>query len=311
MSSTPREGDMKIINDSAATLSTSDGVSLLVQEDGSPDAPVTVVLVHGWTLSQHTWDRVVDGLPQAVDVPVRMVRFDLRGHGGSGPAPAGTATIERCADDLAELIAERVPRGPIVLAGHSMGAMSVMALAQRHHRLFAERVAGAALVATSSGDLRRPSLGLPAPIAALSNHLESTFVRERLRTARGSRLSRGSRWMRPGLRWLLFGKRSATADLAATADWVAACHPASMAGFRTSLAQHERGDALAALRSVPTVVLAGLADRLTPATHARRIAEALPDAKLLLYPGAGHMLPLERDDEVTARIASVVTAATR
>ncbi len=71
------------------------------------------------------------------------------------------------------------------------------------------------------------------------------------------RLSKRSRWLRPGLRWLLFGKRSAPEDVAATAEWVAACHPSSMAGFRGSLAEHERLAALAALRKVPTAVLSG------------------------------------------------------
>lgn len=294
----------------SGTFTAGDGTSLRVREDGAPDAPVTVVLVHGWTLSRHSWDRVAAGLPAAAGGPVRRMSFDLRGHGESDPCTSGTATIRQCADDLAELIAERVPEGPVVLAGHSMGGMTVMSLAERHPQLFADRVSGVALVATSSGELAAPSLGLPKPVAALFNAGERK-VRSRLAAARGRAVSRRSRWMRPGLRWLLFGSKPARADLAATADWVAGCHPPSMAGFRDSLADHDRVEALAALRSVPVVVLAGLADRLCPYPHARRIVEALPHAEHLVYAGAGHMLPLERDEEVTARIADITRAVAR
>lgn len=294
----------------ASTFTTGDGVRLRVHEQGAPDAAVTVVFVHGWTLSRHTWDRVTVGLPAATGSQVRTVCFDLRGHGESEPAPAGTATIDRCADDVAELVADRVPDGPIVLAGHSMGGMTIMALAERHPRLFSDRVRGVALVATSGGDLVAPRLGLPKPVAAVFNAGERV-VRSRLAASRGRVVGKRSAWMRPGLRWLLFGSRPPSADLAATAEWVAGSHPASFAGFRESMAEHERIETLPALRSVPTVVLAGLSDRLCPYAHARRMVDAVPEAEFLVYAGAGHMLPLERDDEVTARIAGVVRAAVR
>ncbi|MER7080784.1 Pimeloyl-ACP methyl ester carboxylesterase [Saccharopolyspora kobensis] len=293
----------------ADEFTTSDGARLRVVDEGPADAPVTVVLVHGWTLTKHLWDRVVTGLPAASGVEVRTIRYDLRGHGESDPAQPGSASIRRCADDLAELIAERVPVGPVVLAGHSMGGMTIMALAERHPELVRQRVAGVALVATSSGDLAAPTLGLPAPVAALANRGERV-VRKRLAAARGKRLSPQSSWMRPGMRWLLFGTGPEARDVAVTADWVAACHPANMAAYREALIDHDRLDALAVLRDIPTVVLSGLADRLTPHTHSRRIAEALPDAKLLIYAGAGHMLPLERTAEVTDRIAELVARAT-
>ncbi|GAA2811370.1 alpha/beta hydrolase [Saccharopolyspora taberi] len=290
------------------TFTTSGGIRLRVVEEGTADAPLTVVFVHGWTLTKHTWDRVAAGLPAAAGTPVRIVRYDHRGHGESDAAPPGTATIAQCADDLAELIRERVPDGPIVLAGHSMGGMTLMALAERHRDLFDARVVGVALVATSAGDLAAPSLGLPEPVAVVVGRGER-LVRKRLAGARGRRLSRQAGWMRPGLRWLLFGRRPRPEDVADTAEWVAACNPANMAGFRESLAEHERLHALEAMRSIPAVVLAGLSDRLIAQSHAVRLAEALPDARFMLYAGAGHMLPLERTDEVTARIAHVVRTA--
>ncbi|GAA4612909.1 alpha/beta fold hydrolase [Saccharopolyspora hordei] len=294
----------------AEEFTTSDGARLRVVEEGPVDAPVTVVFVHGWTLTKHTWDRVAAGLPKAAGTEVRTLRYDLRGHGDSDPAGPGAATIERCADDLAELLAALVPSGPVVLAGHSMGGMTIMALAERHPELVAQRVAGVALVASSGGDLAEPGYRLPAALASLVNKGERA-VRKRLAAARGRRLSSRPSLLRPGLRWLLFGTGADPADVAATAEWVAACHPANMAGYRESLAVHDRIAALAALRSVPTVVLSGTADRLTPHAHARRIADALPDAELLVYAGAGHMLPLERTAEVTGRIAGLIERAAR
>lgn len=286
---------------------TSDGARLRVLDEGPRSAPVTAVLVHGWTLSQRAWDGVVDALPVAARTEVRTVRFDLRGHGDSDPAEPGSANIDRCADDVAELIQQRVPDGPIVLAGHSMGGMSIMALVERHPHLL-DRLAGVAFVASSSGDLAEPPLGLPALPARLANRGERA-VRKRLATARGRRLVERSAPLRPGMRWLLFGKRARAEHVAATADWLGAVHPANMAAYRESLAEHERTSVLGKFADLPVVVLAGTADRLTPFSHAQRIVEHLPTARLFVYPGSGHMLPLERTGEVTDRIAELVRGA--
>ncbi|GAA2332624.1 alpha/beta hydrolase [Saccharopolyspora halophila] len=279
---------------------TGDGARLRIAESGPPDATITAVFVHGWTLAHRTWDDVVARLPD----DVRTLRFDLRGQGESAPAEPGSANIERCADDLAELIAARVPSGRILLAGHSMGGMTIMALAERHPQLLS-RVSGVALVATSAGDLREPGYLLPGPAAAVFNAGERV-LRKRLARSGGRRLARGSGWLRPGIRWLLFGTRPNREHVAAAADWVAQCNPANMAAYRESLAEHERQAVLEGLAGIPAVILAGTADRLTPVSHAERIADALPEAELVLYPGAGHMVPMERADEVAHRIAGLL-----
>jgi pimeloyl-ACP methyl ester carboxylesterase len=279
---------------------TADGAALHVVDEGPADAPTTVVLVHAWTLDHTSWDRVAATLSRTV----RVLRFDHRGHGGSSPAPPGTATIDQLADDLAELIADRVPTGRIVLAGHSIGGMTLMALAERNPDLIASRVTGAAFVATSSGGLDTVTLGLPPRVARLVMRGEAA-VNSRLATLEHRALLARPRLAEPGLRWLLFGRRPRRADVAAAAEQVARVHPASMVGFRASLSDHERRAALAVFRGVPTVVLAGGADRLTPPRHSRVIAAELPSAELVIYPGAGHMLPFERALEVTARIGGL------
>jgi pimeloyl-ACP methyl ester carboxylesterase len=278
---------------------TSDGTALYVQDTGAT-GDVTVVLAHGWTLDHTAWDRVAAGLPG------RVVSYDHRGHGGSAPAPSGTATIEQAADDLAELISDRVPSGPVVLVGHSMGGMATMALAERHPRLFADRIAAVALVATSSGNLSELTLGLPTWIARRVAAAERRLNRK-IATSTKPTLGRPAT---PALRWLLFGGAPSKADVRATAEQIGRCHPRSMVGFRESLSVHERVAALAAMRDLPVTIMAGGADRLTPLPHARAIADELPAAQLAIYPQAGHMLPYERDVEVTTHIQALISRAT-
>jgi pimeloyl-ACP methyl ester carboxylesterase len=283
---------------------TSDGTALHVCDEGA--GAVTVVLAHGWTLDHTSWDRVVAQLPDSV----RILRYDHRGHGGSGPAPIGTATIEQAADDLAELITDRVSSGPIVLVGHSMGGMAAMALVERHPGLFASRIAAVGLVATSSGGLSEVTLGLPRWLAKRVNRFERKVNRRMVHVDRPT-LMRRAGIARPGLRWLLFGRSPDKSDVTNTAIQVSRCHPASMAGFRDSLNAHDRRSVLAAMRTHPTAILAGGADRLTDISHARVMAAELPDAEFVVYPYAGHMLPYERHAEVAAHIAALITQATK
>ncbi|MFT7840808.1 alpha/beta hydrolase [Saccharothrix sp. BKS2] len=279
-------------------FTTSDGAELHVVDTGPRDATTTTVLVHGWTLDHTSWDEVARGLPG------RVLRYDLRGHGRSSPAPEGTATIARCADDLAELVGALVPTGRVLLVGHSMGGMTIMALAEQHPALV-DRLAGVVLVATSSGELAGTTLGLPGALGRLFTAGEKA-VNRRIARSRRPRLLKRTGAVRPGLRWLLFGERPSWRHVAMTAEMVGCCHPVAMVAFRDSLDEHDRRRALAGLARVPAVVLAGTADRLTPLGHARVIADELPGAELVVHPGAGHMLPLERAEEVTARITALL-----
>src|SRR6476620_9869961 len=100
---------------SQATLA--DGVRLHVETTGPADAPVTVVMLHGWCLDRRTWHRQVSAL-QGDDV--RFVSYDARGHGRSSSTLLRSATLSQLGDDLAEVLRVVAPTGPVVLAGHSM-----------------------------------------------------------------------------------------------------------------------------------------------------------------------------------------------
>lgn len=284
-------------------LTTTDGVPLHVEVEGPDTAPVTVVLAHGWTLDSSTWAPVSAAL---AGPGARVVRYDHRGHGRSGVADPASLTLDQLADDLALLIARTAPTGPLVLAGHSMGGMTLMALADRHPDVVA-RAAGIALVATAAGGLADTSFGLPRRAAPVVRAVEDRIFASR-RWGTGSRLG-SPRAIAPAARWLLLGTDAEPHAVRTTVRSLAACRPLTLSGFRPTLAAHEREAALAAFAGIPTVVLAGSRDRLTPVAASRRIHAALPSASLTIFPEAGHMLPLERVAGVSGRLGSLVRGA--
>lgn len=289
---------------STCRIATSDGTGLHVEIAGAADAPVTVLLAHGWTLDARTWEPVAD----RVAGPARVVRYDHRGHGGSDAAPPDTMTLDQLADDLADVIAGVAPHGPLVLAGHSMGGMAIMALAERHPALVA-RVRGLALVATASGGLAGHSFGLSPRTAAVVRRVEKRLYSTRHWESRST--LGNPRMLAPALSWLLLGPDADPAARRLTVQSIASCRPVTVSGYRQTLEQHERDAALAAFAEVPTVVLVGSHDKLTPVHSARRIAQALPSAGMTVYPQAGHMLPVERVAAVSAHVSALVRGAVR
>src|SRR5215207_9295459 len=115
-----------------------DGTRLRVfdhgDHDGDPDSPVTVILVHCYALDHREWDAVLAALDLG-GAAIRVLRYDQRGYGESGGVTPHTATLAQLGDDLAELIVALVAAGRVVLAGHSMGGMAIMAMAERHPEL--------------------------------------------------------------------------------------------------------------------------------------------------------------------------------
>ena len=283
---------------------TADGTALHVDVTGPADAPVTLVLVHAWTQDQTEWAPVLPLLP----ADVRVLRHDHRGHGASAPAKPGTATIAQLADDLAEVIADRAPEGRLVLAGHSLGGMTVMELAERHPELVRERVAGVAFIATSCSNMDRLTLGLPGAAGRAASRVDKALARRLTRFGKDS-VPVPAPLMRPATKWLAFGTKVVRADVRAMTDQVLRAHPSSIGGFRDAISRHDRREALATLAGKPGVILVGDRDRLTPVSHARVIADELPGAEFVLFPGAGHELPYERKHGVAKRLTALVEAA--
>jgi pimeloyl-ACP methyl ester carboxylesterase len=290
-------------------ITLADGVRLHVETSGPVDAPLTVVLLHGWCLDRRTWHHQIRALKALGAQRPRVVAYDSRGHGRSGHTRLRSATLSQLGDDLAEVLRRHAPAGPVVLAGHSMGGMAIMEYAHTHPEEFAERVAGLLFVSTTAEGHTHTKYGLPSHLATLMRAGEMIGA---------SLLARSGVWrphramlpaLRPALRWLLFGDECDDAALRVTMKSIGRASLRSIGGFRASVGAQQRLDTLAALGDVPAAVLVGDRDRLTPPRCAESIAAALPGTELTVCPGAGHMLMLERPDEVSAALAAIVDRA--
>jgi pimeloyl-ACP methyl ester carboxylesterase len=280
------------------TVTTDDGVPLHVEVDGDLEAPLTVVFSHGFTARLVEWELQ----RAAIRDRARLVFWDQRGHGRSGWTKLTSATIDRTGRDLGEVLDATTPSGPVVLVGHSMGGMSIMALARQRPELFGTRVVGAFLLATSAGGLVETGLlarliGLVRRLGLLPLYLRALqgvapFL-ERFRrrgTALGRRVTRR----------LLFGLDDADPPSVTMVQGLLeeTPFPIAMAFYATFL-EHDESAALDVLRRVPVTVVAATHDRLTPVDHGRHIAEVLGQgAELVVVPGAGHSVNLTRTQVV-------------
>jgi pimeloyl-ACP methyl ester carboxylesterase len=285
-----------------------DGVRLRVDTHGPQDAPLTVVLLHGWCQDRRNWHHQVAAL-QAMDPQPRILAYDARGHGRSSATRLTSATLDQLGEDLAEVLRQRVPAGPIVLGGHSMGGMAIMEYAHLYPDEFATRVAGLFFTSTTAEGHTHTQYGLPSYLATLMRTGEVVGA---------GLLARSGAWrphsallpaLRPAVRWLLFGDEYDPAALELTMKAFGRASLRSIGGFRASIGAQQRLDTLAALGDVPATVMVGDRDRLTPPPCAESIAHALPNAELSICRGAGHMLMLERPFEVSYALVRIAERA--
>ncbi|MFG1884539.1 alpha/beta fold hydrolase [Micromonospora sp. NPDC049102] len=283
-----------------------DGVRLHVETTGPVDAPVTAVLLHGWTLDGRSWHRQLAALTSSFGDAVRVVTYDARGHGRSSCMPLLTATLAQLGDDLAAVLDAVAPSGRVVLVGHSMGGMTIMEYAHRHRAHFAARTAGLVFVSTTAEGHTHTVYGLSPRIARLIRLAETTGagVLARCGSWRAPRALLNA--LQPSIRWMLFGDRCDPSDIRLVTSAVARASLRSIGGFRASIGAQHRLDTLTALGHLPAAALVGDRDRLTPPPCAESIAAALPATELTVCPGAGHMLMLERPDEVNAALTGVL-----
>ncbi len=326
-------------------------VEVVEPPDGPAD--LTVVFVHGFCLDMGTWhfqrtaldprrqrapgdsepgvaQAAVDGRvrgsrawragtrrgkadPSAAP-RVRMVFYDQPGHGRSGRHPRGDYRLDQLGAGLGELIAEVAPDGPLVLAGHSMGGMAIMALAEQQPDLIVDRVTGVALVSTSAGHLDDVSLGLPPVVARFRGALMPTvgrLLRWQPNVAEFGRRA-GS-----DLAYLLtrrygFGTESPSPTLV---EYVEAMNASTsvevIARYFATLSEHDRYASLEAFAELETLVVCGEKDMLTPVEHTREIASLLPRATLLEVADGGHCTVLEHADLVNEAFADLLRRAAR
>ncbi|WP_406199482.1 alpha/beta hydrolase [Kitasatospora sp. NBC_01560] len=274
--------------------------------------PLTVVFCHGYCLNQDSWHFQRAALREGM----RLVFWDQRSHGRSERSRsylAGEpASIDQLGGDLKAVIDAVAPTGPLVLVGHSMGGMTVMALADQHPELFRERVAGVALVGTLAGDWDAVTLGLPAAGAKLFKKVAPSMMKLLGRQVELVEATRrlGADVSAVFYRKFSFGGKDVDPGVVRFAEQLLDATPIDVvAEFYPVFGAHEKSAALAALRGIPTLVLAGTKDLLTPPGHSEAIAQQLPGAELDLVEDAGHLVMLERPDLVDRRLAGLLKQA--
>jgi pimeloyl-ACP methyl ester carboxylesterase len=303
--------------DESVTLSTPDGLDIYAEiveaVDGieldadfaaavatdSPAPEPTVVFVHGFCLGMGTFHFQRKELTRRGIW--RAVYYDQPGHGRSGRLSTGEYELPALGDALKAVLDETTPEDPIILVGHSMGGMTIMAFAERYPELYAQRVVGTVLIATSAGRLEAGSSGLPElisragrPLLPLLNGATKLTGRviDRARQASGD------------LAWLLtrrygFGGPSPSRALVSYVEKMNSDTPTeTVARYLRTLYSHAGYPALDALRDKPVLLICGDCDPITPLAHSEEMKEHLPHADLVVIPDSGHVVLLEHADEV-------------
>jgi pimeloyl-ACP methyl ester carboxylesterase len=266
-----------------AVVRTSDGAQLAVWDlpGAGADAPV-VVLPHCWGCSHEIWLPVARRLR---DHGHHVVLYDQRGHGLStrGAAPMAVETL---AHDLADVLEATAVRD-VVLAGHSMGGMTIMALAAHRPDVFRERTKATVLVATAATTLGDGSaVGARVAGAMVASRVLSRAMRSR----NGHLLVRGA-----------FGVSPERAHLDLTRELFGTCHGTVRGDYLASFVTMNLLEGIATIEA-PTTVMVGSRDTLTVPAKADQMVSAIPSARLVTVRDRGHMLPLEDPDAVTEEI---------
>lgn len=271
--------------------------------------PVTVVFSHGYCLSQDSWHfqrAALRGL-------VRTVHWDQRSHGrsarGRAQADGVPVTIDQLGRDLKAVIDATAPEGRLVLVGHSMGGMTMMAFADQYPALIRDRVAAAAFVGTSSGRLGEVNFGLPvAGVNAVRRVLPGVLRALGTQTELVERGRRATADLFASLvKRYSFGSRDVDPAVARFAERLIEATPIDVvAEFYPAFTEHDKSAALPVFRDMPVLILAGDKDLVTPSSHSEAIADVLPEAELVIVPDAGHLVMLEHPETVTDRLADLL-----
>ena len=294
--------------DRGCVVTTSDGVPLVVREVGPVTAPLTVVFAHGFCLRMGSFHFQRAALARRWGDQVRMVFYDQRGHGQSSQAPVDTYNVPQLGQDLETILQVMVPRGPIVLVGHSMGGMTVLSHARQFPRRYGERIVGAALISSAAEGLPRSPLGEILQNPALEAvRFAARYAPKLVLRTRGAARS----VLRPILRTASFGSDHMSRSVVAfSEDMIHDTPVATLVEFLHALEVHDESAALPVLAQIPTMIACGDHDVLTPVVHSEEMAAVLPDSELVIVPGAGHLVQLEQPEVINDALVRLVERAT-
>lgn len=241
-----------------------------------------LVLLHAFPLSRVMYDSVVRLISCRTAVP------DLPGFGAE-PLPAGEPSLDVYADHVVGVM-DRLGIDRGVIAGTSMGGYAAMAMWRRHP----QRVAGLGLIDTKAS--------ADSPEAAAGRRQMASVMEEQSTTGP----------LVENVLPKLLGETTVASrpDVAASVrDWVSTCDPRAAAWAQRAMAS--RPDSFDTLRGVevPSLVVVGEEDVLSPRTDAEAMAEALPDAALVTVPEAGHLTPVESPADVVSALERLCVRA--
>ncbi len=236
----------------------------------SCDKPA-ILLIHGFPLNSNLWDLQFDDL----DNFVRVIAPDLRGHGKSDQVP-GPYTMAMLADDCADLLGYLNVATPFVVNGLSMGGY----VAFEFYRRYQEHVAGLILTATRA---------IPDSAEAKANRDKMAEV------ARRSGTTAVAQAMLPSL----FAPENFERDKMLVEFVKEMMESTSVEGVIGALAaMRDRPDSTPTLAEidVPVLIIHGAEDQIIPLAEAEKMAEAIPEAELVVIPNAGHLPNLEQPE---------------
>ncbi|MGW6282425.1 alpha/beta fold hydrolase [Kribbella sp. NPDC055071] len=272
-----------------------------------PPEDLTIIFAHGYGLNMDCWHferRDLAGLGT-------MVFYDQRSHGRSGRSPKADVSIDQLGRDLFGILAEFAPTGPVILIGHSMGGMSIMAMAEEHPELFGDRVIGVGLCSTSAGRLDEVPIIVPGPVGRLLRSLATPTVAA---LSRIPDVVERSRKAGTDISYLLtrkysFGSEVPPAYTEFVNEMIAATPIEVIAEFYPIFALHNKYDSLEPLQKVECVVIGGDKDALTPFAHSEEIVRRVPGAELVEVKNCGHLGLIEHHREFTAALFGMIERA--
>ncbi len=255
-----------------------DGCRIAYQLTGGADRPV-LVLSNSIATSLHMWDGQVQTLSEAY----RVLRYDFRGHGKSD-TPAGAYSVDRLGRDVIELL-DSLEIKQAHFCGLSMGGWVGQWLA-----VHAPDRIGRLILSNTAAYLGPPS-NFDAQIRAV------LAVKDMADTA--------DQFMR---NWFPASMLAGPNEIVDTfRRMVLATPPRGLAGCFAALRDCDLRRTIALIKA-PTLVIGGIDDKVTLASHSEEIAATIPGAKLVLMPGV-HMLNVERPAEFLGTVTSFLTAA--
>lgn len=266
--------------DKVKHLDSHDGGTIYTIEAGPTDGP-PIVLLHGATIDSRIWVKQLASLPT---VGFRVVAFDTRGHGSSVCGDTGHS-VENLTFDLRAVL-EGLDLHDAILVGHSMGGVAVQAFASQLAEEARARTRGLVLLSSLSRTQVSTARRLRCAVQSVSNRLDLASLMSKPEL--GTMLAR-----------LGFGRTPLASHVELVRQMLSECDPVTSRDAVACLLGMDLTPDLERI-DLPTLVVCGSGDLLTPPFESRRIARLIPGARLVMIEGAGHTIMLERPEELEA-----------